>query len=188
MLRLIRRHLSACPYPRNAIGDAAARIHVYGTLGGERIRKALDLTSWEAARSLSAMGECRPDRRRQARHRSAVSDAVSKFLADSVARHLRSTTIRRYRDILEKKLVAFTESKGLRYVKAARHRRAARVPGGVDIHAGVVAQAAARRPRVLQLRISLRIDRRESGYRASGLRRLFSSQPCLSPRPSSIES
>ncbi len=49
MLRLIRRHLKTCKYRSSRYRRCGCPIHVYGTLGGEKIRRALDLTSWEAA-------------------------------------------------------------------------------------------------------------------------------------------
>jgi hypothetical protein len=51
-LRLIRRHLKDCPHTSTKYRRCKCPIHVYGTLAGERIRKALDQTSWEAASEL----------------------------------------------------------------------------------------------------------------------------------------
>jgi Phage integrase family len=51
-LRLIRRHLKDCPHTSTKYRRCKCPIHVYGTLGGERIRKALDQTSWDASSEL----------------------------------------------------------------------------------------------------------------------------------------
>ena len=51
-LRLIRRHLKDCPHTSTRYRRCKCPIHVYGTLAGERIRKALDQTSWDAASEL----------------------------------------------------------------------------------------------------------------------------------------
>ena len=58
-LDLYRRHAADCPYfnkPRNSKGSrgckAACPIWVQGSLRGEYIRRALNLTSWEAASDL----------------------------------------------------------------------------------------------------------------------------------------
>src|SRR3990172_879589 len=52
MLRLIRRHLKTCSHTSSKYRRCACPIHVYGTLGGETVRRALDLNSWEAASDL----------------------------------------------------------------------------------------------------------------------------------------
>ena len=51
-LRLIRRHLKDCPHKSTRYRRCKCPIHVYGTLAGEKIRKALDQTSWDAATDL----------------------------------------------------------------------------------------------------------------------------------------
>jgi hypothetical protein len=51
-LRLIRRHLKECPHSSTRYRRCKCPIHVYGTLAGEKIRKALDQTSWDAATEL----------------------------------------------------------------------------------------------------------------------------------------
>ena len=43
-LRLIRRHLQDLPAHLHEVRRCKCPIHVYGTLAGERIRKALDQT------------------------------------------------------------------------------------------------------------------------------------------------
>jgi hypothetical protein len=40
-LRLIRRHLKDCPHTSTKYRRCKCPIHVYGTLAGERIRKAV---------------------------------------------------------------------------------------------------------------------------------------------------
>lgn len=52
MLRLIRRHVKACPHTSSRFRRCSCPIHAYGTLAGEKVRRALDLTSWEAASDL----------------------------------------------------------------------------------------------------------------------------------------
>jgi hypothetical protein len=68
MYPLYRRHLKACPYRSRRFRRCQCPIHVQGSLRGEKIRKALDLTSWEAASDLIAqwngageIGVMRPD-------------------------------------------------------------------------------------------------------------------------------
>ena len=52
MLTIYRRHTKECPHSTRRYRRCRCPIHVEGSLGGESIRKALDLTSWEAAENL----------------------------------------------------------------------------------------------------------------------------------------
>ena len=49
MLRLYRRHSRKCPQKSERYRRCSCPIYVEGTLAHEYVRKALDLTSWEAA-------------------------------------------------------------------------------------------------------------------------------------------
>jgi len=51
MLTIFRRHLKTCPHTSRKDRRCRCPIHVEGTLAGEPVRKALDLTSWEAAQT-----------------------------------------------------------------------------------------------------------------------------------------
>lgn len=117
MLRLIRRHLKDCKFSSTRYRRCSCPIHVYGTLGGEKIRKALDQTSWEAASDLitswTAAGQIGVIREEI----PAVSEAVEKFLADAKSRHLSRETIRKYENLLEKRLLPWCEKKGHRLLK-----------------------------------------------------------------------
>jgi integrase/recombinase XerD len=85
---------------------------VEGTLRGEMIRKALDLTSWEAAQ----------DRVRDWElgivHEDAVTiaDAKKRFMEDAEARKLSRESLKKYRGLL-KQLETFAERKGHRYLR-----------------------------------------------------------------------
>ncbi len=112
MLTLFRRHLKTCPQSSRRYRRCACPIHVEGSLRGEKIRKALDLTSWEAADSLIAgwnatgeIGVIRPDV-------PSIAEAVQKFLADAESRHLKEASLKKYRNLLDKKLAAFSEANG----------------------------------------------------------------------------
>jgi site-specific recombinase XerD len=90
---------------------------VYGTLGGERIRRALDQTAWEAASDLVAgwtasgeIGVVRPDV-------PGLREAATKFLEDGQARHLTEETLKKHRQILLGKLVPWLEARGLTRLK-----------------------------------------------------------------------
>jgi hypothetical protein len=75
-------------------------IHVEGSLAGERIRKALDLTSWEAAQDLVRRWESQ-GRIQLVKIEVTINDAVRKFLEDAKARHLSDATLQKYIVVLE---------------------------------------------------------------------------------------
>ena len=84
-----------------------------GTLGGERIRRALDLSSWEAGtdlvRGLEAsgkIGQVRPEV-------PTIGEAVARFIEDAEARKLSWETIRKLRRTLGQ-VRDWCEDKGLR--------------------------------------------------------------------------
>lgn len=116
MLNAYRRHTRTCRFadrkdPRR-YKTCDCPIWVQGSLRGEYVKKALNLTSWEAAANLvqgwEASGEIGvvkpevPD----------VREAVQKFLADCESRQLREASLRKYRLFLEGQLLSFTESTG----------------------------------------------------------------------------
>jgi site-specific recombinase XerC len=88
--------------------------HVEGSLAGEKIRKALDLTSWEAAQELVRMweaeGKVQPENKR-----IAIRVAVQRYLEDAAARHLKEGTLRRLKVLLYDRLLSYSDAKGLRY-------------------------------------------------------------------------
>jgi integrase len=87
-------------------------IHVYGTLAGEKIRKALDQTSWEAATELingwTAAGEIGVVKVEA----PTLREAVQKFIADCEARKLGWEAMRKYRHLLDDRLLAWADHKG----------------------------------------------------------------------------
>ena len=127
-LRLIRRHLKNCSHTSTRYRRCKCPIHVYGTLGGEKIRRALDQTSWDAATDVinawTVSGEIGVSKNEAPN----IRDAVAKFLADCEARHLGWETMRKHRAFLEGRLVRWCDSKGLTSLKqlnvdALRHFR-----------------------------------------------------------------
>lgn len=96
---------------------------------GEPVRKSLDLTSWEAASDLitkwNASGEIgvvKPEC-------PTIADAISKFLDDCVARKLSSATISKHKNLLEKRLIPWVNSEGLRLLKQLDVERLRRFRG-----------------------------------------------------------
>ena len=116
-LRLIRRHLKDCPHTSTRYRRCRCPIHVYGTLAGEKIRKALDQTSWDAATDLvngwTAAGEIGLVKIEP----PTVREAVGKYLADCEARHLGWEAMRKYRHLLEDRFIPWAEQKGFRNIR-----------------------------------------------------------------------
>jgi integrase len=124
VLQLYRRHSLDCPFfgkPRNAKRSkgckAACPIWVQGSLGGEYIRRALNLRSWEAASELvrgwdasGTIGVVKPAV-------PTVKEAVQKFFADAQARQLSTSTISKQENVLEKRLLPWCERHGTSLLK-----------------------------------------------------------------------
>lgn len=116
-LRLIRRHLKDCPHTSTRYRRCKCPIHVYGTLAGEKIRKALDQTSWDAAtdqiNGWTAAGEIGIVKIDP----PTVREAVGKYMADCEARHLGWEAMRKYRHLLEDRFIPWAEQKGFRNIR-----------------------------------------------------------------------
>jgi integrase len=81
------------------------------------VRRSLDLRSWEAASDLvrgweasGQVGVIKPEV-------PTVDEAVRKFIEDAQVRHLAGETIRKYKNLLERRFVGWCESKGYRLLK-----------------------------------------------------------------------
>jgi integrase/recombinase XerD len=117
MLTLYRRHLKECPHDDRRYRRCKCPIWVQGSLAGEKIRKSLDLTSWEAATDLindwassGGIGVVKVEI-------PTISEAVSRFMEDAKARHLREATIKKLRSVLEKQLLPWCEKNGYSRLK-----------------------------------------------------------------------
>jgi integrase/recombinase XerD len=119
VLNLFRRHRAECP--GRSKGRRYRRcdcpIHVEGSLRGEYVRKALNLTSWEAASDLVAawtasgeIGVVKPEA-------PSVKEAVTRFFEDAEARGLKPATISKYKVLLEKQLLPWCDGKGYTRLK-----------------------------------------------------------------------
>ena len=82
MLTLYRRHVAACPHRDKGRDYRRCKcpIWVQGTIGGETIRKGLDLTSWEASSELVRQWEARGT---VSGRIMSVVDAVGRFMDDA---------------------------------------------------------------------------------------------------------
>jgi integrase/recombinase XerD len=109
MLTIFRRHLKTCPHTSRKDRRCRCPLHVEGTLAGEPIRKALDLTTWDAAQALVREWEANG---RLARPRITVAEAVEKFLADARARLLKEETVLLYQRFLRGHFVPWCNLEG----------------------------------------------------------------------------
>lgn len=118
MLNLYRRYQPPCRYRSRRYRTCNCPIWVQGSLRGEYIRRGLNLRSWSAATDLvrdwEATGEIgvvkKPDI-------PTIAEAVDLFLQDARAQQLSPETIRKYQNLLSKRLVGWCEAKGYRYLK-----------------------------------------------------------------------
>jgi integrase/recombinase XerD len=109
MLTIFRRHLTTCPHTSRKDRRCRCPLHVEGTLAGEPIRKALDLTSWDAAQTLVREWEAKGQ---IGRPRVTVAEAVEKFLADARARLLKEETVLLYQRFLRGHFVPWCTLEG----------------------------------------------------------------------------
>lgn len=117
MLRLYRRHRTACGRRSERYRRCACPIYVEGSLGGERIRRALDYTSWEAASDLIRQWTAAGRIGGSQVVIPSVKDAVGQFLADARARGLKEPSLRKYANVLEHHLLGFCRKKGHRELR-----------------------------------------------------------------------
>ena len=114
MLRIYRRHRTHCPHRSERYRRCSCPIFVAGTLGRESIRRALDLTSWDAASALvngwTASGKIGVVRVEA----PSIDGAVEKFFADVDARQLQPATIKKQTVLLKGRLLPWCTKKGYR--------------------------------------------------------------------------
>lgn len=117
MLRIYRRHRGTCGHTSERYRRCSCPIYVEGTLGGETVRRSLDLTNWEAASELVAkwtssgqVGVARLDV-------PTIREAVTKYFEDAVARQLQPATISKHKNLLNKRLLPWCTDKGYQQLR-----------------------------------------------------------------------
>src|SRR3984893_13147310 len=117
MLTIYRRHQKECEHRSEGRKYRRCRcpIWVDGFLGGQEIRKSLDMADWQKAqdemRKWEAEGAMPPSGEPM-----TIEQAKTEFLADAEARKLKPSSIYRY-TMLFRQVEQFTKSKGIRYLK-----------------------------------------------------------------------
>jgi integrase/recombinase XerD len=112
VLTVFRRHLKSCPHSSRRERRCKCPLQVEGTLRGEKIRKALNVTSWEAAQDVVRDWELGV----VAEAIVTIADAKKHFLEDAEARKLSRESLKKYRG-LWKQIETFATKRGLRYLK-----------------------------------------------------------------------
>ena len=117
MLTLYRRHSLSCPHssrkePRR-YKSCKCPIWVQGSLGGEYVKRSLDLTSWEAASDLitswTASGEVGVARATV----PSLSEAIDAYIKDCDARNLAETTMKKRQSLLQSQLLTWCQARSL---------------------------------------------------------------------------
>src|SRR5579871_2743344 len=124
MLTIFRRHSRDCEFfgkSRHARGNRTCRlkcpIHVEGSLRGEKVRRALDLTSWEAASDLITQWNASGMIGVTNVEVPTVGEAIAKFVADAEARNLRPESLKKIKNVVEQKFLAYTQRQHYRLLR-----------------------------------------------------------------------
>src|SRR5437763_474530 len=102
MLTIFRRHLKSCPHTGRTYRRCECPIHVEGSLGGETIRRALDLTAWGAASNVIAQWNAAGAFGVAKEEPTQIEAAVTKYLDDARVRHLAEATLDKITTIFDR--------------------------------------------------------------------------------------
>jgi integrase len=111
MVVIYRRHRKTCPYTSRAERRCRCPLYAEGTIGNERIRESLNLTSWEAAQRTLRAWESAGTFRQKAD--VTLEEALEKFIADCETRNLKPVTLGKYK-LVARTLKTFAEQHSLR--------------------------------------------------------------------------
>jgi len=118
-LTIYRRHSTDCPHQGKGRRwtRCSCPIWVQGSLGGEYVRQSLNLTGWGAAqeriRGWEASGQIGVVRREVA----TIREAVEKHLEDAGGRNLKPESVKKIRDIIERRFLGYCSRQGFRVLK-----------------------------------------------------------------------
>lgn len=118
-LTIYRRHSTDCPH--QAKGRRWHRcdcpIWVQGSLAGEYVRESLNLTVWGAAqervRGWEASGQVGVIKNEI----PTVREAVEKYIADAEARNLKAESVKKIKDVIERRLRDYCTAQGYRSLR-----------------------------------------------------------------------
>lgn len=115
MLTIYRRHLRTCPQKDRSYKRCRCPLYVYGSLQGQKVRKSLDLTSWEAGQELIDTWARSGKLFSESFNSITPETACTKLLSDLQSRHVSLATLNKYQTIT-KQLVEFCKGKGINHV------------------------------------------------------------------------
>jgi integrase/recombinase XerD len=95
MLTVYRRHRAGCKHVSRRYKGCFCPLWVQGTLRGEKMRKSLDLTNWEAAHKLVREWEVHSPA-----ETVTVDQAGKRFIADNEARNMTDRMQRKYKTVI----------------------------------------------------------------------------------------
>ena len=138
MLSIYRRHYGKCRNHSTRNFQCACPIWAVGRIGDVRVRRALNLRSWDQAKELvvkwnsqgfvdsdlprSATGatlQVPPPTSGYARsiEPATVEEAIQRFFLNLHTRQVSTATLKKYRFLLNSQLMGFCRSHGFRYVE-----------------------------------------------------------------------
>src|SRR6266852_27831 len=118
-LTIYRRHSTDCPHKTKGrrFTRCNCSIWVQGSLAGEYVRESLNLTVWGAAqervRGWEASGQVGVVRNEI----PTVREAVEKYIADAEARNLKAESVKKIKDVIERRLQDYCSAQGYRSLR-----------------------------------------------------------------------
>jgi site-specific recombinase XerD len=118
-LTIYRRHSSDCPHKSKGRRwhRCDCPIWVQGSLGGEYVRESLNLTVWGAAqervRGWEASGQVGVVRAEI----PTIKEAVEKHIADAEARNLQPESVKKIKDVIERRFLNYCSNEGFRSLR-----------------------------------------------------------------------
>lgn len=118
-LTIYRRHALDCPHKSKGRrwNRCSCPIWVQGSLGGEYVRESLNLTAWGAAqdkvRGWEASGQIGVTRNEI----PTIKEAVDKHIADAEARNLQPESVKKIKDVIERRFLDYCSDQGYRSLR-----------------------------------------------------------------------
>jgi hypothetical protein len=133
MLSIYRRHYGKCKNHSTRSFQCGCPIWAVGRIGGIRVRRALNLRSWDQAKELVVkwnsqgfvdLDQPKPSRQAtvevpaptntsaRSKDPATVEEAIQRFFLNLHTRQVSPATLKKYRFLLDKQLIGFCQSRG----------------------------------------------------------------------------
>lgn len=118
-LALYRRHLPDCPHKTKArrFNKCRCPIWVQGSLAGEYVRRSLDISSWQAASERVHEWEAGGAIGAMRQEIPSIAEAIQKHIADAEGRGLNPESVKKVRDVIERRFKNFCDDSGYRQLR-----------------------------------------------------------------------